>query len=105
MKRQVQLQDCRYYSTNSYHSNPNNNARVPAGNLTVSGISQDNTGGSGVNNVAVQVDSGPYVTATGTTSWSVIVNIPTTGTHQLTARATDNAGNVGFSRTINVRVQ
>ena len=77
-------------------TNPNNNQRVPAGNLTVSGTSQDNAGGSGVNNVAVQVDSGPFVTATGTTSWSVIVNIPTTGTHQLTARATDNAGNVGF---------
>ena len=76
-------------------TNPNNNQRVPAGNLTVSGTSQDNAGGSGVNNVAVQVDSGPFVTATGTTSWSVIVNIPTTGTHQLTARAQDNAGNIG----------
>lgn len=85
-------------------TNPANNARVPAGNLTVSGTSQDNAGGSGVNNVAVKVDSGSYVTATGTTSWSIIVNIPTTGRHQLTARAQDNAGNFGFSRTITVRV-
>lgn len=85
-------------------TNLKNNARVPAGNLTVSGTSQDNTGGSGINNVAVQVDSGPYVTATGTTSWSVIVNIPTRGTHRLTARSQDNAGNFGF-KTINVRVQ
>lgn len=85
-------------------TNPKNNAKVPSGNLTVSGTSQDNTGGSGINNVAVQVDSGIYVTATGTTSWSVIVNIPTRGTHRLTARSQDNAGNFGFSKTINVRV-
>ena len=64
-------------------TNPNNNQRVPRGNLTVSGTSQDNAGGSGVNNVAVRVDSGPFVTATGTTSWSVIVNRPTRGTHRL----------------------
>ncbi|HKR72640.1 MAG TPA: Ig-like domain-containing protein, partial [Candidatus Nitrosocosmicus sp.] len=86
-------------------TNPKNNARVPVGNLTVSGTSQDNTGGSGVNNVAVQVNSGSYITATGTTSWSVIVNIPTRGTHRITARAQDNAGNFGFSKVINVRVQ
>jgi hypothetical protein len=86
-------------------NNPNNNAKVSAGNLTVSGTSQDNTGGSGINNVAVQVDSGPYVTATGTTNWSVVINIPTKGSHRVTARSQDNAGNFGFSKTINVKVQ
>jgi hypothetical protein len=86
-------------------TNPKNNARVSIGNVTVSGTSQDNPGGSGINNVAVQVDSGSFVTATGTTSWSAVVNIPTRGIHRLTARSQDNAGNVGFSKTINVRVQ
>jgi hypothetical protein len=86
-------------------TNPANNARVPAGNLTVSGTSQDNAGGSGVNNVAVKVDNGSYVTAIGTSTWSITVNISTRGRHQLTARAQDNANNVGFSGVVNIRVQ
>ncbi len=57
-------------------TNPDNNATVPAGNLTVSGTSQDNAGGSGINNVALHVDSGPSIPVTGTTNWSVVVNIP-----------------------------
>jgi hypothetical protein len=83
---------------------PANNATVPAGNLTVSGASQDNTGGSGIRNVAVQVDSGPYITATGTTTWSIIVNIKR-GTRRLRARAQDNAGNFGFSGTVTISVR
>ncbi len=38
-------------------TNPINDAKVPAGNLTVSGTSRDNDGDSGVTNVPVQVDS------------------------------------------------
>jgi hypothetical protein len=84
---------------------PANNAKVPRGNLTVSGTSKDNAGGSGVNNVAVKVDNGSYVTATGKTTWSIIVNIRTRGGHRLTARAQDNAGNFGFSGVVNITVR
>jgi hypothetical protein len=38
-------------------TNPINDPKVPAGNLTVSGTSRDNDGDSGVTNVPVQVDS------------------------------------------------
>jgi hypothetical protein len=38
-------------------TNPINDAKVPASNPTVSDTSRDNDGGSGVNNVPVQVDS------------------------------------------------
>jgi hypothetical protein len=48
-------------------TNPFKVAKVPAGNLMVSGTWRDNDGDIGVNNVPVQVDSGPYVTAKGTT--------------------------------------
>jgi hypothetical protein len=82
-------------------TSPSNNAKVSVGKLTVSGTSQDNAGGTGVNNVGVQVDSGPFVTATGTSSWSAVVNVPSKGKHQITARAQDNAGNIGSS-TINI---
>jgi hypothetical protein len=85
-------------------TSPSNNAKVSVGKLTVSGTSQDNAGGTGVNNVGVQVDSGSFVTATGTTSWSAVVNVPSKGKHQITARAQDNAGNIGSS-TINITVR
>jgi hypothetical protein len=38
-------------------TNPINDAKVPAGDLTVSGTSRDNDDNGGVNNVPVQVDS------------------------------------------------
>ena len=86
-------------------TSPINNARVPAGNLIVSGTSQDNVGGTGVNNVAVQLDGGTFVTATGTTNWSITINITKKGAHQLRARAQDNAGNSGFSSTVKINIQ
>ena len=45
--------------------------------------------------VEVQVDGGVLMMATGTTSWSRPVSIGTPGSHTVTARATDAAGNVG----------
>ena len=86
-------------------TSPNNNAILPAGNVTVSGTSQDNTGGSGINNVVLHVDRGPPIPVTGTTNWSVVVNIPTAGTHSLLARADDNAGNRRYSQEIFITVQ
>jgi len=86
-------------------TSPANNATVPAGNVTVSGTSQDNAGGSGINNVVLHVDRGPPIPVTGTTNWSVVVNIPTSGTHSLWARADDNAGNRRYSQEIFITVQ
>ena len=50
--------------------------------------------GSGIVSVQVKVDSGSYVAATGTTSWSYssFTGI-SDGSHTITALATDNAGN------------
>ncbi len=86
-------------------TNPANNATVRVGNVTVSGTSQDNSGGSGINNVVLHVDRGPGRTATGTTNWSIVVNIPNAGTHSLWARADDNAGNRRYSQEIFITVQ
>ena len=71
---------------------------MPHGNILVKGTASDNPGGSGVKNVAVVVDSGSFVTVTPSapgnwSTWSITVNIPSTATHTLKARATDNAGN------------
>jgi chitodextrinase len=86
-------------------TSPQNNATVIVGNVTVSGTSQDNPGGSGINNVIVRVDGrNPRIPATGTTSWSAVVNISTPGPHTLSATATDNAGNWKIA-TINITVQ
>ena len=73
--------------------------------MTVSRSSQDNAGDSGINNVVFHVDRGPPIPVTGTTNWSVVVNIPTPGTHILWARAVDNAGNWKFSQEIFITVQ
>ena len=86
-------------------TSPANNATVPAGNITVSGTSQDNTGGSGINNVVLHVDRGPPIPVTGTTNWSVVVNLTKTGTRSLWARADDNAGNRRYSQEIFITVQ
>jgi hypothetical protein len=76
---------------------------VSHGNIVVKGTASDDPGGSNVNTVAVEVDSGSFVTATPSapgnwSTWSITVNISTTGNHTLTARATDNAGNIGTNK-------
>ena len=86
-------------------TSPANNAILPVGNVTVSGTSQDNAGGSGIKNVVLHVDRGTGKTATGTTNWSIVVNIPNAGTHSLMARADDNAGNRKYSKEIFITVQ
>jgi Big-like domain-containing protein len=86
-------------------TNPSNNTTVFPGSLIVSGSSQDNIGGTGVNNVAVKLDNRPYVTATGTSNWSITINITQKGIHQLRARARDNAGNFGFSSIVRINVR
>jgi len=63
-----------------------------AGTVTVSGTASDN---ASLTKVEVQVDGGSWTVASGTSSWSWSWATPTVanGTHSLTARATDSAGN------------
>lgn len=64
-----------------------------AGSVSVSGTAADE---GGVASVAVTVDDGPPVTASGTTAWSTVLDATawTAGAHTVSARATDAAGNV-----------
>jgi hypothetical protein len=82
---------------------PSNLAYGLYGNIAVKRTASDDTGGSSVKTVAVQVDSGSFVTATPSapgnwSTWSITVNISRAGSHTLTARATDNAGNIGTNK-------
>jgi hypothetical protein len=72
----------------------------------VTGTASDNTGGSGVRDVRVRVDSGAYVAATPAapgdwSTWSRTVTITAQGTHTIAANVRDNAGN---ARTIGVNI-
>lgn len=59
--------------------------------VTVQGTASDDL--SGVKEVWVRVDSGSYVKATGTTSWSCVFGSLAPGAHTFSAYAVDNAGN------------
>src|SRR3954469_12269993 len=63
-----------------------------SGRITASGTASDNTA---VASVAVSVDGGAYSPTSGTTSWSSSLDTTTltNGSHTLTARASDAAGN------------
>ena len=81
-------------------TSPANNATLPQGNILVQGTSSDS--GSGVKTVAAKVDNVVYITATPSapgnwSTWSVTLTVSTTGTHTITARATDNSGNQNWS--------
>jgi hypothetical protein len=58
--------------------------------LTVTGTASDNIG---VSSVSLQVDGGGWQPASGTTSWSVPLAGFTAGSHTVTAKAADAAGN------------
>jgi hypothetical protein len=76
-------------------TSPLNGATV-TGTISVTGQASDNVR---VAQVAVSIDGGPYAAATGTTSWSLSLNTSSLsmGSHTITARATDGAGNAGTS--------
>jgi hypothetical protein len=69
---------------------------VVGGVVSVSGVAGDD---SGVSLVEVSVDGGAYRAASGTTAWSVQIDTRdyADGSHTLTARATDIAGNQASS--------
>jgi hypothetical protein len=82
-------------------SSPANGATV-SGTITVSGTASDSLG---VSSVAVQLDSGSFSTASGTTTWTVSLNATSlsNAAHTITARATDTSGSTATtSVTINV---
>jgi hypothetical protein len=66
--------------------------------INVSGTAADNAGGSGIQQVQVQLDTEPFVAATPVapgdwSTWSASLTTTTAGSHTITARATDNSGN------------
>lgn len=82
-----------------YDSNPpavmiishSNNSILNTSTIAVSGTASDT--GSGVQKVEVSVDGNAFAPATGTTSWSFTTSTLSDGTHTITAKATDDAGN------------
>lgn len=79
---------------------PTNGALISA-NLAINGTASDNIA---VQKVEVRVDNGPWLTPTGTNSWSLSLNSSNflNGPHVLTARATDPSVN---ATTTNVTVR
>ncbi len=75
---------------------------VITGLVTVAGVSADDIA---VDRVEFRLDNGPWSTVTGTASWSLSFNSEhfLNGTHLLTARAVDTAGNVSSNTTVEVR--
>ncbi|MBA3392145.1 MAG: discoidin domain-containing protein [Deltaproteobacteria bacterium] len=76
---------------------PSTGASVAAGLVAVTGTASD-LGGSGVHKVELSVDGATYqaatpVAATDWSTWSLSLASVTVGTHKLTARVTDKAGN------------
>ncbi len=80
---------------------PATNATITR-NLAVSGTSSDN---ASVQKVEVALDSGPWLTAVGTSPWSLTLTSSNflNGPHLVSARATDASGNISATNTVNVR--
>jgi hypothetical protein len=69
---------------------------------TITGTAADSP--AGVAAVEWRLGSGAWHVATGTTSWSAQVTLPGLGTHTVTFRARDKAGNISGTRNAAVRV-
>jgi len=82
-------------------TSPSNGASV-SGAITVSGTASDNVG---VSSIQVQVDSGAFSPASGTTNWTFSLNTGSlsNAAHTLTARATNTSG-LTASTTVSVNV-
>lgn len=60
---------------------------------TITGAASDL--GAGLKRVEVSIDDGPWLLATGASTWSFVWSLPQTdGEHVIRSRATDNAGNI-----------
>jgi hypothetical protein len=78
------------------------NTAIVAGNLVISGTATDNIA---VQTVQVRLDNGPWITASGTTTWSYSLNSSNflNGPLIVAARATDTTGNLSATNTVSVR--
>ena len=83
-----------------------NGASVRRGNVRPRRTASDNVGGSGIRNVQVSVNSGPFATATlgSGGGWSINANMKVGNGQTITARVTDNAGNISTPVTITINV-
>jgi hypothetical protein len=78
-------------------TSPSAGSSLPRGIINFLGTSSDNTGGAGVRDVYTSLDGGTYRIATSTnnwSNWSTGYRIQQVGSHTITARATDKAGNI-----------
>jgi hypothetical protein len=85
-------------------SSPAANAEV-SGTITISGTASDLDGDSQLSNVQIKVDSGSWVTATGTASWSYSLDTTqhSNGAHTIYAKANDGiVDSTVVSRTVNI---
>jgi len=78
------------------------NGTLVSGNMLITGTVADNIA---VQKVEVELDSGAWVTAAGTTAWSFNLNSSNflNGPHLLSVRATDTSGNISATNTVTVR--
>ena len=83
-------------------SSPANGATV-SGTTTVSGLASD---GLAITSVQVSVDGGAFSNASGTSSWSFSLNTNSlsNGSHALSAKVNDSAGNSATSPLVNFSV-
>jgi len=70
-------------------TSPNDGYSTTSTSITINGTTSDNIN---ISKVDVRVGSGTWINSTGTTSWSVSVDL-IEGTNIITARATDTSGN------------
>jgi poly(beta-D-mannuronate) lyase len=77
---------------------PVSGSKVSEGSITVKGRTSDNSGGSGVQRVELSVDGEAFKIAKPKTTgdwstWSISITLTNVGSHEIKAKATDNAGN------------
>lgn len=78
------------------------NGAVISGDLLISGTASDNVA---VRKVEIELDQGPWVSATGATSWSCHLNSSNflNGPHVISTRAIDASGNISATNTAEVK--
>jgi F5/8 type C domain/Bacterial Ig domain len=85
---------------------------VSSSQITIEGTASDNTMGSGIRLIEVEVGgNGSYIPARPKTlgdwtSWTSTIDVASAGNHRIVSRATDNAGNIAWnSRCVTVNIQ
>jgi len=83
-------------------TSPPQGSEVTGDPFTVTGTAADT--GSGVRRVEVSQNGGPWMIASGTTSWSIFVS-PVAGTNSLSVRSLDHAGQMSATSALTVTYQ